>query len=425
MERITKKLLPKTLRVYVIFALIVLLTGAPVFYSITRWLYIEDTNETLSLSKESFIKYALPHIKEKDIVSFNRLSWNLRISDAEKTIVTDVYQYRTFLDSIENEDEQYRVLLSPIHIENKPYTLLVRMKMIESEDLVESIAIIFVALIIILLAGLFVITRRLSQQIWKPFFDSLMQIEAFEIDKNRIPLWQPTDVEEFQRLNKAVNTLIERNVKIYKSQKEFVENAAHELQTPLAAFQAKLDSLMQTPSITSDQAEIIEDLAEAATRLNRLNKNLLLLSKLDKGLFQVTEEISINNAIEKMVLFFSNQYETRNIKFSFKNDCEVKVKANVALIDILISNVLLNSIKHNHDNGSVSLELKERKLTICNTGKPKPLDTAILFERFSKTDPSFTGSGLGLAIVNKIAGIYQWKIFYKWENNFHCFEVNF
>ena len=181
------------------------------------------------------------------------------------------------------------------------------MNVIESENLVESIVIVFTALIIVLLVGLILITRKLSKKLWRPFYNSLTQIEAFEIDKTNVPQWKSTDIEEFTRLNKALDKLIERNLIIYKSQREFIENAAHELQTPLAAFQAKLDTLMQLPSITLEQANIIEDLMAAANRLTKLNRNLLLLSKLNKGLLPATENIVLKEAVKKHIDFYNSQ----------------------------------------------------------------------------------------------------------------------
>jgi len=421
----TKKLLPKTLRVYILFALVVLLLGAPVFYFITQYFYINDTNETLLLSKNSFVKYILPDLKVKDIATFNRLSWNVKIIDFEKGVATDVYQARPYLDSLENEEETYRVLLAPLNIENKSYTLLVRMNVIESENLVESIVIVFTTLIVVLLAGLILITRKLSKKLWQPFYNSLTQIEALEIDKTNVPQWKFTDIEEFARLNKALDTLIERNLFIYKSQREFIENAAHELQTPLAAFQAKLDTLMQVPTITREQADIIEDLIDAANRLTKLNRNLLLLSKLNKDMLPSTENIVLKEAVKKHIDFYNSQAEAKNIRLTSQIDSEVILQANLPLLDSMLSNLMLNAISHNHENGKIFIRLENNKLTIKNTGKPKSLDADTIFERFSKTATSFTGNGLGLAIVSKIANLYHWKISYNWENNLHCFRVNF
>jgi signal transduction histidine kinase len=426
MERMTKKLLPKTLRIYIVFALIVMLVGAPVFYFITRYLYINDTSEALQLSKDSFIKYVLPGLNVKDIPTYNRVSWNVKIIDFEKEITTDIYQTRPYPDSLENEVEVYRVLLSPIKIENNPYTLLVRMNMIESQNLVESILIVFTFIITFLLTGLIVITRGLSDKLWRPFYNSLDQIEAFQIDKSNLPHWQTTDIEEFARLNIAMDTLIERNLAIYKNQKEFIENAAHELQTPLASFKAKLDTLMQVPSLTREQAVLINDLIAAANRLTKLNKNLLLLSKLQQtGQLPLTENIALEETLKKHIDFYIIQAKSKNIRFSAKIDSEVSIMANLSLFESMLSNLFLNSISHNIENGTIIIELKKNILNICNTGKSESLNADDIFKRHSATGASFTGNGLGLAIVSRIADLYQWELSYFWQDGLHCFKVIF
>lgn len=78
----------------------------------------------------------------------------------------------------------------------------------------------------------------------------------------------------------------------YRVQKEFTENASHELQTPLAIFQSKLDLLLQQQELTESQAEIIQDLYQMTSRISRLNRNLLLLAKIDNAQFAKSENIS-------------------------------------------------------------------------------------------------------------------------------------
>ncbi|MBL0134143.1 MAG: HAMP domain-containing histidine kinase [Chitinophagaceae bacterium] len=178
----------------------------------------------------------------------------------------------------------------------------------------------FFAIISILLLGLFFITKKLSLNLWKPFYKTLQQIESFEIDKTKQPDFVETDVEEFNRLNTSIQKLIERNTVIYKSQKEFIENAAHELQTPLAVFQAKIDTLIQRSDVTQEQSEILVSLNENVSRLNRLNKNLLLLSKW-KMIVTATNKPFHYLIISKRILtFFTEQAKAKSliIKWNFK-----------------------------------------------------------------------------------------------------------
>jgi two-component system sensor histidine kinase ArlS len=426
MARIIKKLLPGTLRIYIVFALCIMLIGAPAFYFVTRYLYINDTNEALQLSKNSFMKYVLPGLGVKDIAPFNRVSWNVKIIEPEKEITSDIYQNRPYADSLENEEEIYRVLLSPVKIENNPYTLLVRMNMIESQNLAESILIVFAFIIIFLVAGLIIITKEISGKLWKPFYNSLDQIEAFQIDKSNLPHWQETGIEEFARLNAAMDTLIERNLAIYKSQKEFIENAAHELQTPLASFKVKLDTLMQVPALSKEQAGIVEDLIIAANKLIKLNKNLLLLSKLQRtGQLPSTENISLAETLKKHIDFYSVQAKAKNIRLNAKIESEMNITANLPLFESMLGNLILNAVSHNTENGTIIIGLKENLLSISNTGKPDQLNTDNIFKNSHSPGTSFTGNGLGLAIASRIADLYHWKLSYILREGMHCFEVIF
>ena len=421
----THKLLNKTLRYYIVFAVVVLIVSAPIFYFTTLWMYLGDTKQTLKLSKREFFKYSLPHLKKTDIKTWNSMNWNIKIVDAQSVIKHDTIFNQMILDTLEDEEQPYRVLMTPIIIEKQSYALLVRMNTIESEDLVKSIAWVFMGIIVLLFAGLYFITRYLSIRLWKPFYNSLAQIEQFEIDKKLHPQWLETNIEEFFRLNQSVNKLIERNIAIYNSQQEFIENASHELQTPLAVFQAKLDTLLQTGNITKDQAGIIAFLNQSVTRLSRLNKNLLLLSKLDHNQYTDNELLPIGEVLERQFAFFSLQAEAKEIKFTTSIDSQVVVLANGTLVDVLISNLLLNAVRHNEQKGIIDVKMAESRLTIANTGGSEALDESKIFSRFSKVNPSSQGSGLGLSIIKKIVDYNHWTLNYEWKNNLHQFEVIF
>lgn len=425
MGGIKRKLLQKTLQYYIYFALIILIATAPVFYFTTQWLYLRKTGKTLRLSKKDFYKYSLPNLKKSDIDLWNKMDWSIKIKDYQPEIKHDSVFNMFVLDSIEHEYDPYRVLMTPIIIEKKPYTLMIRLNLIESDDIIKSTVNVFLSIIIFLLTGLYFITKHLSATLWKPFYQSLNQIEQFEIDKNELPQWLETNVEEFWRLNQSVNKLINRNITIYQSQQEFIENAAHELQTPLAVFQAKLDALLQTSHITQEQAEIIEYLDLSIQRLNRLNKNLLLLSRLDHNRVQERETLWLNEFLQKYIDFFYVQCMAKNIKFEYHCDQPFQIEANAILLDVLIGNLLQNAVLNTLPNNTISVSLQVNKMVISNESNSGSLDSSNLFKRFSKVLANAQGNGLGLAIVKKISDLHYWQINYKWINNYHVFEINF
>ena len=401
-----------------------LIVSAPLFYYITERLYIEETDETLILHKNEFVKYSLPTLKTADIQNWNKYNRNIKI-EPFKNSGKDTIFYNSYYDALDAEIEPYRELNASILIEGNPYTYSARINLVEKEDLMKSIAILFLVIISLLLVGLFVITKRLSINLWKPFYETLNQIEKFEIDKSNHPKFTETNIEEFNRLNNSIEKLITKNTSIYHSQREFIENAAHELQTPLAVFQAKIDTLIQNADFTQEQYKMLSSLNDSVSRLNRLNKNLLLLSKMENDIYNEKQTINLKEAIEKHFDFFTEQAKAKNLIIKTEMNEAVAVKSNPVLAEILISNLFLNAIRHNVSDGQVLVTLSNHSLTFSNTGQSQTLVADKLFNRFSKSNPSEQGNGLGLAIIKKIADQNNWKISYSFANNFHSFSVAF
>ena len=398
--------------------------SAPIFYYATQRLYINEADDTLLLHKNEFLQYSISSLKQKDIPTWNSFNRNVKIDSGHKVVRDSVF-FSNYYDTLDAETEPYRELNFPISIQGKPYTYSDRINLVESEDLLKSIAFLFLAVIVILLLGLFLITKKLSQDLWKPFYKTLELMESFEIDKTRQPAFYKTDIEEFNRLNDSIEKLIDKNTTIYKSQQEFIENAAHELQTPLAVFQAKIDTLMQRTDVTMEQSEILGALNENVFRLNRLNKNLLLLSKIEHDSYSDQQIISLTSSVQKNLEFFTEQAKPKNLMITtdFKED--LLIKSNPVLAEILIGNLFLNAIKHNIEGGQVVIAIKENKMMFSNSGPSRPLNPDKLFTRFSKTNASEQGTGLGLSIIKKIADINHWNLSYYYQNNLHCFDISF
>ncbi len=403
----------------------VMLLGVPLFFFINQWLYFHEADEALQVKKEEFVKFFVPQIKENEIAIFNKLNSDLHIEKNIEGIVKDTIFDRNFYNHMDKENEPFRILKSPVIINNKPYIFSVRANLVDDYELALITLGVFTLIILTLLIGLFIITRRLSITLWKPFYETLEQIEKFEIDKTSNPKLAPNDIEEFNRLNIALNKLIERNTLIYKSQKEFIENAAHELQTPIAIFKGKLETLLQQPDVTEKQFEILDNLNDTTTRLNRLNKNLLLLSKIESKQYDITENVVLDEVIINQMDFFKEQSISKNIHINTSLETNLVVKVNPFFTEILIKNLFLNAVNHNIKDGIISISLDKNKLTFSNTGEGKSLQTDKLFERFSKVNPSSKGNGLGLSIIKKIVDNNNWKIDYFFKDNLHTFEIRF
>ena len=133
------------------------------------------------------------------------------------------------------------------------------------EDILHGIVIQFMLIATILGIAIVLTMRLISKRLWRPFDKTLTEIEAFKLENGMIPTLPNSGIEEFSRLNTVLNKLMSDSLNSYRTQKEFTENASHELQTPLAVFQSKLDILLQQPDITGEQAAIIQDLYQMNT----------------------------------------------------------------------------------------------------------------------------------------------------------------
>ena len=406
------------------YALLLLVIAAPLFYVITESMYIEDADEALMLRKEEFFEYYNSKIHQNDITSWNRLNRDNKILEWNG-LAADSLFYKNYFDTLHNEFEPYRELNFPITIDNTRYLYSARINLVESEDLIESIVWLFSFIVLLLITGIFLISRRLFITLWRPFYSTLEKIEKFELDKTELPVLSSCTTEEFQRLNEAFDLLITRNLAAFKNQKEFLENAAHELQTPLAVLQSKVDSLLQIENLTNDQAEAIDGVHSSISKLNRINKNLLLLSRIEYNGNDFITKVNIRNILDANGSFFMEQAAQRNITIEITAQVDFVVNANTYLVESLVNNLIMNAIKHNFEGGFVVVTLNNQRLIVSNSSQDNELTREKLFQRFSKQGQETSGTGLGLSIIKKITDLFEWTICYEYRDNMHLFIVDF
>lgn len=420
------RLLNKTLLYYTFFATIILLLSAPFFYWMMEKLYTDDVDEAIVLRKKEFETNNQQSLKVSDIAVWNKFNRDIRIlPDTVVSKPKDSIIQEVFYDALVPEWEPYRVLYTNVKIEGQPFVLMIQLNLVESEDLIKTIIWIYLGILFSLLLVIFFITRFISNRLWQPFYDTLKKINQFNIEQHSSPIFTETNIREFEQLNAGLEKLIQGNLQSYTSQKSFTQNAAHELQTPLAVFQSKLDLLLQDNSLTQPQAIIVQSLYEATSRLTRINKNLLLLAKIENNQFSETSAFSIKDLIDQVLPYFTEQANSKELIIERKSESILDINANRGLVEIMVNNLFLNAIRHNIEKGNIFITLKDNSFTIANTGITKALDTDILFKRFGKGSADVRSNGLGLAIVKEICDRYDWKIDYSYTDNLHQFCVMF
>ncbi|HTF04608.1 MAG TPA: HAMP domain-containing sensor histidine kinase [Bacteroidia bacterium] len=426
-----KKLLNRTIWPFALYSLIVLAVSVPVYFFIVEQIWEDELDEHHWITKnkveqELNTEYENPAEIPVMLEQFNRLNLGstIRAMGSGEHPGDSVYSHYRF-DPYYNEVERFRVLSAQIKIHNEPYRLIIETNIEESEETVLAIATVAISFFLILLLGFFWLNRNLSRKIWKPFYSTLDKLKTFDLSGEKGIVTEQTDVLEFEELNKALHVLIEKNVSVFRQQKEFTENASHELQTPLAILKSKVDLLLQDETLTQEQSEKIEALNAPLSRVSRINKNLLILARIENQKFaDHTEDLDIGALVNESLEFIADQVAGRHITISKEISTEVTVHANRSLLETVILNLLLNAIRHNVEKGVLHISLTDKKLVVSNSGTAS-LNTDSLFQRFASTSRVSPGSGLGLALVHEICRRYGWKVAYRFEKDMHIFAVQF
>lgn len=422
------RLLHVNLRSLLIYSLLLVLISIPISIFSIREILEEELDESLALHSEQFVKH-IKHYEylddlDLDLKIWDQLSYDIMLEPSTNRKTVSYYKTITVYDSIEQEFHEFRTLSSNITVRNKAYLLTIRMSMVDNDELVLAIGIVQAALILLLSVGLLILNQWLSKRLWQPFYNTLDQLKAYQIDKTEVLRTEKTRIIEFNDLNNAVSHLMERSKKVFTEQKEFIENASHELQTPLAIFQSKLDNLMQNPRLTESDASTILELEETAQRMARLNKNLLLLSKIDNNHFSDKTSVNVADVARQLLNHLRTMAGIERITFDISLD-PLLVEANETLIEVMLSNLFHNAVRHAPPDGSIIVKTISRSLIVKNTGMPLRMDPSKIFERFSKESNSEQSSGLGLAIVKRICDTSQYVLAYKYESGFHIFSITF
>ncbi|HYI78400.1 MAG TPA: HAMP domain-containing sensor histidine kinase, partial [Chryseolinea sp.] len=247
-------------------------------------------------------------------------------------------------------------------------------------------------------------------------------LKNFKIESpDRVPISE-TKVAEFQMLNESVNSLIDRTVATFNSQKQFIENASHELQTPLAISINKLELLAERESVSGPELQEIGTIIQSLERLTRLNKTLLLLSRIENQQFTDRSTVNVSDLIDRVISDLSDLAEYKRVTVSHIHNVILTTEMNPELAAIMFANLLKNAIVHNNENGSVIVMVHAAGVTIENTGSSIALEAAQIFKRFYKSSISTSSTGLGLAIVKSIADNHGFAVQYNF-NNKHVFSV--
>jgi signal transduction histidine kinase len=414
------RLLQKTNRTYFIASGAAFIIAGVLFYFVINFFFRDQLNEKLI----SDIKVIQKSIKRNGILPNYYPFIEIREVSLQSDRSYEIADTLIF-DEIEKKDIPFRQISLVSSINGKRYLIAARDTLLEDEDLMQAIAIATGSVFIFLLISLYFINRRLSLNIWQPFYKMLDELKEFSYDKPGFMLSSVSQPDEFKELNKTLAKLTQKVISDYQSLKRFTEDASHEIQTPLAVIQSKLETLMQYPDLKKEKAELINSAYVYTLRISKLTQTLLLLTKIANDQFPDKKAINLSELLVEKISVFEDHILEKSLNLVKEIEQECFFESNFLLAESLLINLLGNAVKHSITGGEINIKLDKFHLEISNRGNPSTVPSSKLFDRFYKSDKSSDSPGLGLSIVKEICRLNKWDIKYEIEDDLHKVTINF
>lgn len=294
----------------------------------------------------------------------------------------------------------------------------------EKEDLREAVANWILFLYIVLLVTLLTVCVWVFYRNLRPLYALLHWLDNYLPGKPHAPIPNDSDIPEFRKLNEAAAHAVERSDELFNQQKQFIGNASHELQTPLAVCSNRIEWLLDNTELTEEQMEELFKTKHTLNYIFRLNKSLLFLSRIDNGQFTDNCPVKINSIVKRLLDDYKEIFAHYEVEVSLEEEGLLTITMNETLAEALVSNLLKNAFTHNREKGHVRVQIGASSLTIANTGQDAPLDSKHIFERFYQGSKKEESTGLGLAIAEAICRQYHLQITYRYEDGEHAFQIH-
>lgn len=418
------KLLHYTYRQLSFWLFVLMAIWGTLFYYTIVDEVMDETDDTLQNYAQIIINNALydPAVLQTDgdLMSFYFFH---PISVTEGENHRDVYYDSFVYVESEGEDEPVRVLRTAFCMPNgQYYELELMISTLERDDMVYAIAWYLVALFVLFLLCMGLGTRIILGKVFRPLNKLIVWLQQLHPEEQAPALDNATTIQEFSLLNKAAVEMADRSHKAYKDQKQFIENASHELQTPLAIARGKLELLAEGENMTEEQLKELDAIYITLGRAVKLNKSLLLLSRIENGQYTEMEDVVIDDLLDELLPDLLDIYEHKQLHLEReKGEQPFIIHCNASLAHILVTNLVKNAMLHNVEGGHVRVRTSDSFLEISNSGA-QPLDTVTLFRRFAHSvDRKRESTGLGLAIAKTIARSSGLHLSYRWDNGMHVF----
>lgn len=340
---------------------------------------------------------------------------------------TPTFKDSVAFDPVEQEQTPVRMLRSTYAVGNRYYVLTLQQSYLEFDEIASALSVgvivCFLVVVLLLIGADVLVTRR----IWRPFYGIIHQLEQFRIDQPEQITFPASDVTEFGMLSQSLDAMSRRTRHQYAQQKQFADNASHEMQTPLSVLALELDLLQQSERLDETDLDRIQRSQQEIQRLSAMNQSLLLLAKIDNQQFAHQDMVTIGELVNQILDNYSDYVAHRGITVHRMINEATSRNMNQQLAEVLFSNLIKNAVRHGAPNRSIWVHVGSYNFNITNEGDPLPFPEEQIFDRFVRNLALPQSTGLGLAIVKEIAEQYAMRVTYNYAPSMrrHMFQVDF
>ena len=398
---------------------IVLLIAGIGYYFLLHYVLTEQLDETLRVEQVEILDFVSTKQSLPPATTYKDQKIEFKKADNN---FSQHFTTLTLYDPEDKENELSRQLVFPLQVNGQYYAATVTKSQEATEEMIGLILLITLGLVVLLSVLLFFANRFLVKRLWKPFRTTLTSIRNFDLDAPSAITTEKTSIHEFNELNESINMMTEKVVKDYISLKHFTDHASHEMQTPLAVVNSKLDILIQDPELSEKNLHHLQSIYNAVDKMSKLSQSLLLLTKIDNKQFNESQSIDIHSIVKNKIQELDEWIQEKSLTVDNQVN-DLRITMNRQLADTLISNLVINAIKHSKPHSCILLQSGKKSITISNPGV-SALDRHRIFDRFWKSEHS-DGTGLGLAIVKRICEQYDFSLEYEFEDEDHFFTIVF
>ena len=418
-QKPTISLLKKIAQKQILFGLGIVLGIFVILYFLTRAYIVAEAKESLHHTSYRIEQLLIQDQKLSSLFPLYEIHHvaELQHDTIKNTLIFDILQ---------NERELFKELNSYKTINGKNYHIVTRTLMAEYDDTLLTMLITFGIMIILVYFAQFIFNKNLNKTIWIPFFKNLEAIKSFSTKSDQPIQLEASNISEFSELNIEIEALTSKVATDYQNLKQFTENLSHEVQTPLAIIQAKIENLIdRSQDLDQDQLKTLHDIQINTKRLSKLNKGLILLTRIDNQQFNSVETISVNAIVVELLENLQDILNHKQISVNLYSISEATILMDKILADILFSNLIGNAIKHTNLKGDIEIEVTANSFKVSNNGDREITASQQLFQRFYKENRQSNSLGLGLAIAKKICDYYNFEMNYAFSDLTHQFEIHF